>query len=127
MKPIQTISKFFSSPKDPITQEEQSCLIYLVPCLNCEFIYIGQTKRDLKTRLSEHKRAIKFQRPEKSALCQHTIVFDHKINWDQARILKLETDYFKRLTAESWFINVHSNVMNRSDGDYFPAVYRSLF
>jgi len=51
------ISSLSERPNEP---EEKSCLVYQVPCHNCEFIYIGQTKRDLKRRISEHQRAIKF-------------------------------------------------------------------
>lgn len=101
-------------------------MVYQVPCHDCDFIYIGQTKRSLKSRLDEHKRSIKYQRPEKSALCQHTISMDHRINWNEAEILKLESDYSKRLFAESWYINSKSHVMNRNDGNSFPPVYQKL-
>ena len=65
MKPFVTIGKFLPSPKDPLDVNEITGIIYKVPCRDCAFVYIGQTKRDLKLRLSEHKRAIKYQRPEK--------------------------------------------------------------
>ena len=90
------------------------------------FVYIGQTKRNLNTRLKEHQRAIKQQKPENSALCEHVIETDHLIGWSNARILKVETNYFKRLTAESWFIHSHPKVLNRSDGESLPVIYRSL-
>ena len=126
MKPARKIAKFLPSPKDPLSIEDRSCLIYQVPCADCDYVYIGQTKRDLNTRLAEHKRSIKFQRPEKSALCEHVLNCDHKINWNCSQILKIEENFFRRLTAESWFINSHSHVMNRSDGDCLPSIYRSL-
>ena len=69
MKPIHTIGRILPSPNDPLTLEEKSCLVYQVPCFDCDFVYIGQTKRDLKSRLAEHKLAIRNQEPEKSALC----------------------------------------------------------
>jgi len=47
---------------------ENSCLMYQVPYHDCDFVDIGQTKRELKSRLVEHKRAIKYQHPEKSVL-----------------------------------------------------------
>ena len=73
MKPIHTIGRILPSPKDPLTLEEKSCLVYPVPCFDCDFIYIGQTKRDLKSGLAEHILAISNQEPEKSALCEHSI------------------------------------------------------
>ena len=63
-KPFVTIGKSLSSPKDPLDVNEITGIIYQVPCHDCPFVYIGQTKRDLKSRLSEHKRAIKYQRPK---------------------------------------------------------------
>ena len=65
MRPFATIGKSLPSPKDPLDVNEITDIIYQVPCHDCPFVYIGQTKRDLKLRLSEHKRAIKYQRPEK--------------------------------------------------------------
>ena len=94
--------------------------------LVCPFVYIGQTKRDLKSRIKEHQRAIKFQRPEKSALCQHSMENDHIIDWSKVKILKVEHDYSKRLFTESWYINEKPQVLNRNDGLSFPAVYRKL-
>ena len=45
MKPIHTFCRILPSPKDPLlTLEEKSYLVYQVPCFNCGFVYIGQTK-----------------------------------------------------------------------------------
>ena len=87
MRPFVTIRKFLPSLKDPLDVNEITGIIYQVPCHDCPFVYIGQTKRDLKSRLSENKRAIKYQRLEKSALCEHTITLDHIIDRSEATIL----------------------------------------
>ena len=81
------------------------------------------SKRDLKNRILEHQRAIRNQRPEKSALCEHLTIL---IAWQKAQILKTDSDYSKRLFAESWFINKESNVLNRNDGVAFPSIYTKL-
>ena len=125
-KPFVTIRKSLPSPKDPLDVNEITDIIYQVPCHDCPFVYIGQTKRDLKLRLSEHKRAIKYQRPEKSALFEHSITLDHIIDWSEATILSSEKDHPKRLFAESWLINKSSNVINRNDGNTLPSVYKKL-
>jgi len=70
---------------------------------------------------------IKFQQPEKSALCEHFISCDHLIDWPNVKILKVELDYLKHLFAESWFINKKPQVLlNRNDGLAFPTVYKKL-
>ena len=126
MKPIYTIGRILPSPKVPLTLEEKSCLVYQVPCFDCDFVYIGQTKRDLKLRLAERNLAIRNQEPEKSALCGLSIQFDHFIDWNNSKVLKTKAHYSKRLTSEDWFITSHPHVMNRADGDSLPRVYRRL-
>ena len=61
--------------------------------MRANLIYIAQTKRSLKSRLMVHKRCIKYQRPDQSAFCEHSMTMDHKIDWENTIILKLETDY----------------------------------
>ena len=125
-KPFLTIGRLLPSLKDEINHNEKSNLVYEVPCQNCPFVYIGQTKRDLKSRIKEHQRAIKFRRPEKSALCQHSMENDHLIDWSKVKILKVEHDYAKRLFTESWYISEKPQVVNRNDELSFPAVYKKL-
>ena len=121
-----SIGRILPSPKDPLTLKEKSCLVHQVPCFDCDFVYIEQTKRDLKSRLAEHKLAIRNQEPEKSALCEHSIQFDHLLDWNNSKVLKTEAHYSKRLTSAAWFINSHPHIMNRSDCDSLPRVYCRL-
>ena len=58
IRPFATTGKFLRSPRDPLDVNEITGTIYQVPCHDCIFVYIDQTKRDLKSRLSAHKRAI---------------------------------------------------------------------
>ena len=123
MKPVHAIGRNFPSPKDPLTLKEKSCLVYQVPCFDCDLVHIEQTKPDLKSRLAEHKLAIRNQEPEKSNLCEHSIQFDHLIDWNNSKVLKTEDHCSKQLTSEAWFINSHPHIMNRSDDDSLPRVY----
>ena len=126
MRPFATIEKSLPSHKNLSNVSEIIGIIYQVTCHDCPFVYIGKAKRDLKSRLSEHERAIKYQRTEKSALCDHSIILDHKIDWNEATILSTEKVYTKRLFAESWLVNKSSNVINRNDGNTLPSVYKKL-
>ena len=74
----------------------------------------------------EHQRAIRNQQPEKSALCEHSMIHDQKIARQEAQILKTESDCSKRLLTESWFINKESNILNKNDGVAFPSTYTKL-
>lgn len=46
----------------------------------CDKVYIGKTKRALKTRIKEHLNDIKNKKPEKSGLSEHIITKNHKID-----------------------------------------------
>ena len=126
MRPVRIICHSIPSPKDPISPDEINCLAYEIPCNDCDFVYIGQTKRNLNARSKEYQRAITQLQPENSALCEHAMENDHLIGWSKARILKVETNYFKRLTAESWFIHSHTKVLNRSDGESLNIPFFAL-
>ena len=62
---------------------------------------LDKTKCDIKSRLDEHKRAIKNQHPDLSVLCEHSVTMDHIISWTEAKIMELETNYWKQLSFES--------------------------
>ena len=42
IKPIYTIGEILPSSKDPLTLQEKSCLVYQVPCFDCNFVYMGR-------------------------------------------------------------------------------------
>ena len=49
-----------------------------------------------------------------------------EIDWDNVKILKLESYAYRRRVAESFLINQKAcscNVINRNDDANFPAVY----
>ena len=129
LKPHCMLSSVFRKPKDRIVESEKSGLVYEIPCRDCDAVYIGETGRSLKTRKREHFDAVKRMDVKKSTLCQHNVDFDHFIAWDKAKILKMEANYSKRRTAESFFINQRAaevNVLNRIDGANMPNVYGML-
>ena len=129
MKPHFTLSSVFPKPKDVIQSEDKCGVVYEIPCNDCNFVYIGETGRSLKTRKKEHANAVKSNVIKQSALVQHVIDHDHTINWQNTKILKSERNIFKRRFAESFLINQKSkkcDVINRNDGLSMPPVYKIL-
>ena len=129
MKPFYTLSSVFRKPKDCICNSDKCGIVYEIPCRNCNSVYIGETGRSLKTRKKEHIYAVKNFDFDKSAFCEHVVKFDHTIAWNETKILKMEPNFQRRRTAESFFINQRSkklNVLNRNDGLQLPSVYNLL-
>jgi len=45
--------------KGGLYNETTNNVVYKILCNNCDFSYVGQTKRQLKTRINEHVKNIK--------------------------------------------------------------------
>ena len=43
-------------PNNPVPADEHKEIVYSIPCVDCPSVYIGQTGRCLKQRVSEHHR-----------------------------------------------------------------------
>ena len=41
MRPVRIIGQVLPSSKDPHSTEEKNCVVYQVPCSDCNFVYIG--------------------------------------------------------------------------------------
>ena len=115
-KPLQTIKQILPNLKDPIEPKQQPGVIYEIPCLHCDSIYIGETGRAFRTRRKEHMRDVNpknLARLEnndtnnKSALVIHVYSQNHHMDWNNSKILAKETDYTRERFLESFFI--HSN------------------
>ena len=129
MKPHFILSSIFRKPKDVIDFEEKRGLVYQISCHDCDSIYIGKTRRSVKTRKREHVSAVRNFDLEKSALCQHVLEHDHVIDWENVEILQSEPHADRRCTAESFLINQKAkkfNVLNHNDGAILSGVYKML-
>ena len=69
---------------------------------DCNAVYVGETGRSVRTRKLEHADAVKTFNTKKSALSQHVMDFDHRIHWDNVKILKSESHAYRRRVAESF-------------------------
>ena len=85
-KSASTLRTTLVRVKDPIPIEKKSGVVYEVPC-SCGKVYIGETKRFLKTRMKEHRAAARLGQLEKSAVAEHAWQDGHTIDWSDVRIL----------------------------------------
>ena len=54
-KPMQTLGNVFKKPKDWPTKEQLKGIVYKVSCRTRPFAYVGESKRNWKSRGAEHK------------------------------------------------------------------------
>jgi predicted GIY-YIG superfamily endonuclease len=80
-------------------QQTAQC-IYSIPC-ECGRSYIGETGTPLAVQLREHRHNLQQGFLEKSKLAQHAYEEGHRIEWDGARILEIESNSRYRKYKES--------------------------
>ena len=63
-------------------------MVYSIPC-DCGAMYIGETGRNLKVRITKHKWAITFG-DNRNAIAMHIMEFtDHKILWNDSNMNRI--------------------------------------
>ena len=103
-KPITTLRHLLTNVKDKDEPNNRQGAVYKIKCSDCQASYIGETGRNLKTRLTEHKRATR-NGDVNNHIAEHHRLTNHTIDWDSAQCVTYSTNYFQRLTLESWFTN----------------------
>ena len=109
--------------KPELYKSVQCTAVYRIKCTDCQATYIGETYRNLKTRLTEHKRATK-NGDITNHISEHHRLTKHKIDWDSAECVTYSTNYQQRLTLESWYTNSEQEPQNRCE--QLPAPYKHL-
>jgi Reverse transcriptase (RNA-dependent DNA polymerase) len=95
-----TIGKRLRKVTPHLPIERKKGVIYEIP-MTCNKSYIGETGRQLKSRISEHKSACKFHHIEKSGIAEHCISCKCGANWGEVKVLAAEPNRFKRQIRES--------------------------
>jgi len=57
-------------------------------------------------------------------IAEHHLKTNHRIDWDSAECVTYSTDYYQRITRESWFTNLEQTPLNRCQ--QLPAPYKRL-
>ena len=92
--------------------------VYSIPCVDCNFTYIGQTGKELERRISQHKYSIRTGQLS-SGLFAHIRDHNHIIDWNNARKITINNSIIERNIIESSCIKHSFNCnMNLSMGLY---------
>ena len=76
-------------------------------------IYIGETGRNLSTQLTKRKLATR-NGDVNNHIAEHHLQTKHQIDWDTVTCRTYSTEYYQRLTLESWFTNLEQTPLNHS-------------
>ncbi|CAG7726619.1 unnamed protein product [Allacma fusca] len=81
------IKNLLGNTKDKDKPEDCSG-IYKIKCKDCQGIYIGQTKRNIKKRFKEHLYYAKYKYENKSALSDHLIATNHTTSFENLNLIQ---------------------------------------
>ena len=84
-RPKRTLKRELMQVKSRTPEQKQTGVVYKIPCKECPEVYVGETKRTLKVRLSEHRQAVKRGDP-KNGIAVHVQKTIHCINWEGATV-----------------------------------------
>ena len=89
-KPIFTLRRLLTDVKGKDKPDDRPGAVYKIHCSRCRATYIVETNRNLTTRLTEHKRAIK-KGDLNNNIAEHHLKANHAIGWDSATCLTYST------------------------------------
>ena len=116
VKPQTTLRQVLVHPQDKVEKQKEAGVVYKIPCSQCEKVYIGETGRQLGTRITEHRKEAEkisgknFTRytprastneHHKSLITDHVCQNNHIMYWEASEIVEQESDKCKRWIKES--------------------------
>ena len=123
-KPHQTLRQLLVAPRDKAKVQEQSGVVYRIPCEGCNKVYVGETKRTLGERLKEHTDNIA---NNLSAVAEHHQKTGHKPDLENTKVLCREDKLIPRKVREAIFIRKETSpTLNRDGGRELSKIYDSL-
>ena len=122
-KPMFTLRRLLANVEDKDEPEDRPVPVYQIKYSDCQATYIGDTGRNLTTRLSERKRATK-KGDLNNNIAEHHSKTGHTIDLDSVTCLTYSTDHCQRITLESCFTNWEQTALNRCQP--LPAPYKRL-
>ncbi|KYQ50966.1 hypothetical protein ALC60_09904, partial [Trachymyrmex zeteki] len=122
-----TLKKFIGKGKDQLDHLCNQNVVYKISCDDCDASYVGQTKRQLKTRLHEHVSDINKRSKSPTVITNHRIDQNHNFDWHNVEILDREASYNKRLISEMVHIKRQTHGLNKqNDTDSLPESYLNI-
>ncbi|KYN22634.1 hypothetical protein ALC57_04963, partial [Trachymyrmex cornetzi] len=77
------LNRIIKTGKDKLNKDELSNVVYEINCADCNVSYVGQTKRQLNTRIKEHNGCV--QQKKHLCNCCKILEYDWFIHLDPIR------------------------------------------
>jgi len=122
---MNKLSRLIKAQKDSPDSSKMN-VVYKINCKDCDASYVGQTGRQLKTRISEHKNHINRNTSALSVITKHRLHKNHDFDWEGVEILDVERNFNKRIISEIINIKYQKNGINlQTDTEALDRAYFS--
>ena len=122
---INKLNNLIRLGKDRLDKNKKCNVIYKINCKDCNATYIGQSKRNLETRINEHKYYVK-KNDHRSVIAKHYIETKHTFDFDKTTIIDIEINKKKREFVEMLNIHYHDHTLNMmEDTMYLKKNYKN--
>lgn len=122
-KTQHTLRSILTHTKPINTIQNTKNVIYKIPC-SCGRLYIGQTKRPMQVRATEHKRNIQNHQTRNSTLAEHFWSDGiHDFDFTNMQTITREAHTNRRQIKESAFIFLNSDNCVSTPSVYFDRVW----
>ena len=89
-----SLGDIFGTPKDKRNEYKTKGIVYKFQSPECTFTYVGQSKRNWKSRWGEHKPGV---RPEiRSSITDHAECSGHNVSMSNVKIIEKNDREFKQ-------------------------------
>lgn len=117
------LKTYIKNHKDNLNKFSHNNIVYRIPGKGCNVTYIGQSKRQLGTRIAEHKNDIK-KSSAHSVISEHRLNCHHDFDWENVEILDEEGCYKRGLISEMLSIKRQKSGLNKqSDIEFLSDAY----
>ena len=120
-KASNTLHNKLSNSKEKQAFTDKTDVVYKIDCLDCDGVYIGETKKQAKERIREHELAV-VNRSSTSLVFKHCENENHTMNFDNYSILSQNSYAKPRKILESFYTYSNTNAFNRSTN--FSEIYK---
>ena len=93
--------KLLCKLKDPVATEDKNNIFYEIDCSNCDAVYLGESKRSLKSLSDARKRSVRNWDCDKNETAKHCWEADHNFTWDQKNVVDRKSRLIPRKIKRS--------------------------
>ena len=100
--------------------------VYFIPT-GCKSGYTGETKKRIRTRNTEHEKAVFCGDTKNDSIAEHKDICNCQIDWEKTKTLAVEPVWFRRKVREALEIRrlkcgpEHPKGLNKDYGDYVKS------